>query len=395
MVQNLKNIILDELKNIFSDSGVILIMLGAIFLYSIFYTIPYHNEVVNDVSVGVIDNDNSNLSRKFIREINATPNIEITQRPLNVEEAKELYYKNKIYAFFVIPKNFERDIKRGQSTFISAYLDNAYIIIYKQTAGAILTVATNFGAQIEALALMKKGLNRDRAFCAVSPFEFIENPLFNPSGGYETYLFSQVLILILQQTLILGVLIVGSTTREKMKGLRISKDKIEKREKYCEYSDNPYLIVLSKSIVHVVVYFIYAMIYFYVFPAFLRYEIHYNFFAMILILIPYLFSCSFLAQGLLRFIEKREYGFLVVVVTSVPFIYLSGFIWAKSAMPLILEKLSNFIPFVPAVQGLLRINQFGASFSDVKPSFIVLIILCLIYFIFAVSTAKKFLKSKK
>ena len=393
MVSNIIKICKDELKIIFTDAGCLLVMVGAIFMYSIFYMMPFSNQATREVPIGIIDNDSSAMSREFVRDLNSTEYVKVENDFTDINQAKKEYYKNKIQAFVVIPKDFERDIKRGKPSFVSTYTDSAFMIIYKQVATAVVTLATEFGAKIEVGTLMKKGVPKDTAIKLVMPFDLVQTPLFNPIGSYQNYIYPMVLILLLQQTMIIGACMIGSTLREKINGIRIrEKDgsvKLYKLDSITPYTNNPVEIVLGKAFAYSGLYFIYAMLYFLIFPSFVVYDMTYNILPMLLILIPYLLSCAFLGQGLVYFLSKREVSFFILVSSSVPLIFLPGFVWPKEAIPVLLNTVSKLIPFEPACDGLIKINQFGANFSQVQHDFWILIGLCVIYFIFACAAVKK------
>lgn len=393
MVSNIIQICKDELKIIFTDAGCLLVMVGAIFMYSIFYMMPFSNQATREVPIGIIDNDSSAMSREFVRDLNSTEYVKVENDFTDINQAKKEYYKNKIQAFVVIPKDFERDIKRGKPSFVSTYTDSAFMIIYKQVATAVATLATEFGAKIEVGTLMKKGVPKDTAIKLVIPFDLVQTPLFNPIGSYQNYIYPMVLILLLQQTMIIGACMIGSTLREKINGIRIrEKDgsvKLYKLDSITPYTNNPVEIVLGKAFAYSGLYFIYAMLYFLIFPSFVVYDMTYNILPMLLILIPYLLSCAFLGQGLVYFLSKREVSFFILVSSSVPLIFLPGFVWPKEAIPVLLNTVSKLIPFEPACDGLIKINQFGANFSQVQHDFWILIGLCVIYFIFACAAVKK------
>ena len=393
MVSNIIKICKDELKIIFTDAGCLLVMVGAIFMYSIFYMMPFSNQATREVPIGIIDNDSSAMSREFVRDLNSTEYVKVENDFTDINQAKKEYYKNKIQAFIVIPKDFERDIKRGKPSYVSTYTDSAFMIIYKQVATAVATLATEFGAKIEVGTLMKKGVPKDTAIKLVMPFDLVQTPLFNPIGSYQNYIYPMVLILLLQQTMIIGACMIGSTLREKINGIRIrEKDgsvKLYKLDSITPYTNNPVEIVLGKAFAYSGLYFIYAMLYFLIFPSFVVYDMTYNILPMLLILIPYLLSCAFLGQGLVYFLSKREVSFFILVSSSVPLIFLPGFVWPKEAIPVLLNTVSKLIPFEPACDGLIKINQFGANFSQVQHDFWILIGLCVIYFIFACAAVKK------
>ena len=392
MVSNIKNIFLSELKLIFKDKGSFLIMAFAIVLYSLFYTIPFSPQTVRNVPLGIIDNDNSSFSREFIRDLNATEYVQIVKHEKSIEEAKNDYYNNTIRAFVLIPKDFEKNIKQGIPSYISSYADSSFLIIYKQVATAVSQLAKEAGAKIEVKTLMQKGISKDNAIKSVSPFEIVQNPLYNPVGSYQNYIYPLVLVLILHQTMIIGVNILGCTIKEKMNGIYINDDgkkEFVKINKFNEFSDNPFEIVLGKSCAYVLPYLIYAGIYFLIFPSFVVYQMNYShLFTMFSFLLLYLFTTSFFAQSLIIVFPTRESSFFIMVASSLPLIFLTGFIWAKESIMPILLFVSKLIPFITASDGIIRINQMGADLSNIYHDFILLFVLCIIYFCTACMTVK-------
>lgn len=393
MVSDIIKILKNEFVEIFKDPGSSLIMVGAIFLYSLFYTIPFANNALRNVPIGVVDNDNTSLSQKFIRDLNATEYIEVIETPKDIEDAKSEYYKNKIRAFVLIPKDFERDIKRGNPSFVSSYTDSAYLIIYKNIATAVATVAGETGAKIEIGTLMKKGTPKEVAKSLVNPVEFVQNPLYNPIGSYQNYIYPLILIMILQQTMLIGVSMLNATLRERISGFKERGEngnwKLTKLNAINPYSNNPIEIVIGKSLAYVLLYSIYALIFFLIFPTFVTYDMTYNLIPMFLILVPFLFASAFLGISLVYFCKKREISFFIMIVSSVPLIFLPGFVWPRESIPTVLNVLSKFIPFETAADGLVKINQMGASFCQVQKDFWILLGLCCLYFVAACYTMKK------
>ena len=54
-------VVRNELRTMVCDGGVMLIMFGAIFIYSTLYSLVYRNEVVRAVPIAVIDYDGTPL----------------------------------------------------------------------------------------------------------------------------------------------------------------------------------------------------------------------------------------------------------------------------------------------------------------------------------------------
>jgi len=384
IINNIFSIFKDELKTLFKDPGAILIMVIGALMYSFAYTIPFSNHIMTEVPIGVIDYDNSSLSREVIRYLDSNEFIKIASRPTDVQAAKEQFYKNNIRAYVLIPKDFERDIYRGANSYVAAFEDSAYMIIYKQVASGILTTTSTVSAKLEIGKFMKKGISKQQAMAVKLPFDFVQIPLFNPIGSYQNYIYPLVLILILQQTMLVGSGLLGGTRRERYKRTIIPS--------FCEYSDKPYEIVLGKSFAYVSLYLFHSAFYFLILPALVNYRMSYNIPLLLLILIPFLFAVSFLGQALVYFFAQRESSLLALVVTSLPMIFLPGFVWPIEAMPLWISTLSKLIPATATMDGLVRVNQMDAAFYQVQSDFWILLGLCTVYFYLACRVTKKLCK---
>ena len=103
---------------------------------------------------------------------------------------------------------------------------------------------------------------------------------------------------------------------------------------------------------------------------------------------------TFLAQVLLIFYETRESSMFMLLPMSLPFIFMSGFIWPKAAIPHLVNAVSLFIPSVPMSDALIKMNQMGAKFYQVKGNLIILVLLCIFYYFLAVLVVKKIMKTK-
>ncbi|MCQ2789644.1 MAG: ABC transporter permease [bacterium] len=385
MIENIIKIFKTEIKRTLTDPGCTLIMIGGVLLYSLFYSLPFSTHILHDVPIAVVDQDNSSFSRKLTRDFNSNDLLEVVAKVPDIETAKKMYYNNEIKAYVLIPKDFKKNITRGGFSYISAYEDSSYLIIYKQVATGIQTVSLTTGATFEIGKMMKKGIKKDMAYAIKMPFEFVQIPLFNPIGSYQNYIYPMVIILILQQTLLIGAGLLGGTVREEMLGIyRRTKECFvyKKRSSFNKFSKNPIEIVLGKSLGYVLIYLFYSIIFFLIFPALFCYKMnYYNFGLTLILVIPFLFAVSFLAQALVFFYLNRENSLLMLVVTSLPMIFFPGFIWPKEAMSPLLIAFSSLIPSTNAIEGLIRVNIFGANLYQVKGNLLNILFLCVLYFV--------------
>lgn len=394
MVSGLKRIFgifRNEWRAVFADRGVLLVMAGAVFLYSLFYLVPFHNHIVRDIPVGVIDFDGSSLSRQLIRAFNANELLNVKTRPQSLAAAQEQYYRDDIRAFILIPRHFERDVKRGGHAFVTAYLDSTFLMFYKQLTTGVNEVCSALGAELEIRRLMGYGLISRQAAAVKTPFEFVQQPLFNPVGSYQNYIYPQVLIMILQQTMLIGIGMLGGTLAGRFLGFRRRHDGAAAGSETSVFgpeSASAAEIVLGRSLAYMLLYLIYALAFLLLFPAFVTYHAALNIGPLLLIVLPFLFAVACLGQMLVLFCTTRESPFLLIIPTSVPLIFLSGFVWPREMIPVWLRLVSKIFPSTSAIDGLVKLGQLGADFSQVRDDFLILVLLSVLYFASACHAVK-------
>jgi len=377
-MKNLFQVWLNEYRVIFSDIGILLIFFGAIIIYPFFYPLPYANEVLKDVPVAVVDMNHSQLSRKLTRMMDSSELILVVSKGSSFDQAKASLLKGETGGIVHIPNNFEKQILRGEQASISVYSDASYFLIYKQVLSGIYNTAGTFSAGIEIKRMQAKGIMREQALSARDPLSLVSFPLFNATGGYATYVVPAVLVLILQQTLLIGVGLLSGTIRERGsdKSLNLKTGSIVS-------------LVLGKAFAYFSIYMMHAVYLFGILFRFYHFPQRGNPLDLVLFIIPYLFASIFLAQAISGFFKNREISMIILLFSSMPALFLSGFSWPKSSIPDWLNHLAMLLPSTSGIEGFLRINQMGASLKDVGLSFGVLLGLTAVYFILAVISQKK------
>ena len=368
-------IIKDEFNKFIKDPAITLIMIIGVIAYPLFYAIPYSTEVIREAPISVVDMDNSQLSREFIRNIDATDSIKVISKTTTNIEAEKDFYKDEIKGFINIPKDFEKNIKQGKQTNLSLYVDSSYMIIYKAIYSKTMETALEMGAKIEIAKMIKQGIPTQKAIAIKQPFEFIQVPLYNIAGGYATYAYPMILILIMHQTLLLGLLIRLATRKER-------------KEPYCEDIKQIPMNIFARVSFYVLLYLVYSLVFFLIYPNLINYPMSYNVIPLFLMLIPLYYSVGFFAHTISPIFKEREIPILFVVATSLIFIFLPGLIWPKEAIPQAINILSSFIPATYSVDGIIKINQMNATFWDIKSNFIWMITLSFLYFFIAIKIFK-------
>ncbi|MDE7110750.1 MAG: ABC transporter permease [Muribaculaceae bacterium] len=362
-----------EFRNILRDSGVILFALIVPLAYPLLYAFIYNNETIREVPVAVVDEADSQLSRRFVRMLDATADVKVAARALSMEEAEELNRTGKTYGTIRIPAEFDKQLARGEQTTIGVYADMAGMLYYKALMLSSTNVSLELNKEIKAERFYTGATDRQLEIAA-QPVEYFDVALFNPKGGFAAFLLPAVLMLILQQTLMLSIGMTGGETRERYAG-RVLPPRPE--------FDNTLAVLLGKTLIYFPLYMIEALYMFYFVSDLFTLPMLGSVVDYVLFMIPYILSCIFMAITFSSFIFRREDCIMLYVFMSLPLLFISGISWPGTAVPEFWKVVSWIFPSTFALNGYVRIHSMGATLSQVEPEFIGLWVQTIVYMVFA------------
>lgn len=356
----------EEFLLIFKDRATLAVMVFAVLFYSVFYPMPYGHEVITKVPVAVVDLDHTPLSRELIRMIDATEQVNVTSMPRTQSEAQRLFMERTVYGVVVIPQNFERKVWRQDQATVSLYADAGYFLLNRQVSTGVRSAAGTLSAGVEIKRLQATGKSPAEATVTRNPLQVVSTALGNPAGGYLAYVVPAVFTLILQQTLVIGIIMISGAPA--------------RRHASVSGGSGVVCTVFAKSAAYLPIYLVHATYYLFVAPSFYGFRHQGDPAVVLLFVLPFFLSVIFLGLGLAGLSRDREAPMLAVVFGSLPLLFLSGFSWPQEAFPAWLRAVSWLIPTTPAIDGLLRINQLGAGLRHVANNWLILWGLAALYF---------------
>ncbi len=360
-----------EFKNIVTDSGVMLVFFGTILLYPILYPFTYSNEIVRDIPVAVVDMSHSYYSRQLIRMLDTTDSVKVVEHLTGMEEAQKEFYSGTINSIMLIPEDFEKKILRGEQTSVSAYCDTSYFMIYRQVFKGISLAAGTLAAGIEIRRLTGKGIPEKAAMRSREPVSIISFPLYNPAGGYAMYVMPAVFLVLLQQTLVMGIGILGGTAREKKAYHYLIPQGFDKK--------NIFPILTGKGTSYFLIYCLHCMYMFIILFRIFNYPQRGDTFTVIVVLSTYLSAVIAFAMAIASILPHRETAIPIVLVMSIPSLLTGGFSWPVEAMPSVIRILSLIVPSTSGVDAFLKVTQMNATLADVAIPLFRLFFLIILY----------------
>ncbi|MGP1833585.1 ABC transporter permease [Shewanella frigidimarina] len=352
---NFWQLIVAECKAILADKAIVMTLFGGVLFYSVLYPLPYLNQVPTEQQVVVVDHDNSSLSRLVTRHADASAKIKILANVNSIDQAQTWIDQGKAHGLLVIPANFRRDLLLGKGATLSYGGDASYFLIYSAVAEGLVSAGIDASKQVQLIGLLARGQNPQLALQAVNSVNINSVPAFNPSLGYTPYVVPGLFLLILHQTLLIGTGILGAG---------------QWRKSGYWQQVRPVTLVLARLSVFMMIYALFSS--FYLGFCFYWYKV--SVVATVvevgLFMLPFLLATGSLGIYLSSLFNRRELPTQLYLLVSMPILFVSGFVWPIALIPEPLVLASQVIPAVPAIMGMLELNQLGAGWSAVMPKWL-------------------------
>jgi ABC-2 type transport system permease protein len=323
--------------------------------YPLIYSWIYNNETVREVPVVVVDLSHSQESRKFIRMCDASPDVHVTSYAADLDDAQSLVSRQVVKGIYLIPADFGTNLNRMQQGTVSVYCDMALMLTYKAIYQTAMAVASEMGAEIQT-KLAGNYTNREDLI-TTSPLEVKDVPVFNPQGGYGTSVLPAVLMLIIQQTLALGIGLAAGTARERNR----YSDLVPIHKCYGGVGR----IISGKALCYLMVYAVMSTYLTMVVPRWFHFLQLAAWQDLLALLVPYLLACVFFGMTVSCLVHYRENVILLMVFVSVPLLFMSGVSWPQSAIPGYWQGVSWLFPSTFGIRAYVRMNSMGATLGDV------------------------------
>lgn len=359
-----------EFKHIFRDEAVVIFFVVLAIVYPPLYSLIYNPEVVRDEAVAVVDDSHSELSRRFVRDLDASPDVKVAAYAHDMEEARELMATKKCYGILYFPADFETEVMRGNQGHVSLYCDMSVMMRYK----AMLTALTN--VQMETCSRLQGNKSFNIISLDGGLVDSRQVPLGNTAMGIASAVLPFILVYVLQQGMIMGIAMLhaGSMGRRR-RGRGI--DRLD------EVKATPGAMLMGKTLVHLFYYLLPAIFALHIVPIIFKFPMNGNFLEIAMIMFPFLIASSLFGQIIRVFVNNREGVFLILAFTSVIFVFLTGVSWPHYQIAPYWDVLSKMIPAYWASTAYVQMQVGGASLSQMSDIYIALWGLVVLYFIVA------------
>jgi ABC-2 type transport system permease protein len=356
-----------EWRRVLGTRSAFSLLFLAPLVYGIYYPQPYLNQILRKLPIAVVDNDLSDLSRRIVETLDASGALSVVVRTRTLAEARTAINRGEAYVAVEIPPNTERDVLKGITAHIPVYADATYLFIFRSTASGVATAVGALTSELVSRGARSDGSLVKAKLASSSPANVLLQPIFNPVGGYASYVVPAAFVLILQQTLLIGAAMLTGTALARGGGA--------------------FAGVLGRGIAHLTIYLPALALYLIVLPRVYGFSALGHLPQLFALATVFLLATSFMGQAVGAWFTRPENATILLLATSLPQFFMAGFAWPREAIPDVALAFGRIFPADTAIDGLVRINQLGASIWEVAHDWLGLWCLALAYFALAVISA--------
>ena len=356
-----------EWQRVLGTKSAFSLLILAPLIYGIYYPQPYLNQILRKLPIAVVDNDLSDISRQIVETLDASGAVSVTVRVRTLAEARAAIDRGKALAAVEIPQDTERDVLKGITVHIPIYADATYLFIFRSTASGIAAALGTLTSDLVSRGARSDGSLVKAKLASSSPADVLLQPIFNPVGGYASYIVPAAFLLILQQTLLIGAAMLTGSALASAGGAFVG--------------------VLGRGIAHLTIYLPALTLYLVVLPRIYGFSTLGHLPQLFALGTVFLLATSFMGQAIGAWFKRPENATLLLLATSLPQFFTAGFAWPREALPDTIKALGRMFPADSAIDGLVRINQLGASIWEVTHDWLGLWCLAVVYFALAVISA--------
>lgn len=362
-----------ELYVVSHDVGVLIFFFFLPVVYPIVYTLIYNPEVVTDIPVAIVDRSRTSESRELVRMASAAPAIQIYSYCANLEEAKSQMASGDVYGILEIPDDYATSLGNGKQAVVQFYAESSLLIRNRAFVSALSDLQMALAQKITVERVSALGVTTSGS---ALPINSKSNFLGDTEQGFASFVIPGIIILILQQSMLLGICMLGGTERERR--LRNGG-----KDPMSIDTAGTLATIIGRSLCYVFLYIPASIYILNIIPMIFDLPQIGDPLQVMLFVFPLLVASSFMGQALNLFMRERESAFILIVFLSVLFLFLSGLTWPRYAVNDLWTAVGNCIPSTWGVEGFIRINSNGGTIGENATQFTMLWVLAGVYFIAA------------
>ena len=346
---DLWNIFTQELRLIGRDNGVMLIFCFAGLVYPILYNYIYHDGVVDEMSVAVVDLSHGSYSRRYVQKFDATRECAVAYDCVSMAEAEQLMKQQKVHGILYIPSDFDARLERGEQATLGTYADMSTFLYYKN-----MTIASNL-VMLDEMPASKL-------------VRYEDTRLYNPNISFTMFFIYMALMMILQQVMFYGSSTLAGTMREEGRSFA----------QLCG-GHGVGRVVLGRGSAYFLIFLFLGAYGAVLVPYLFHLPQHADWWDLMILLAFFVADIVFFSFTWSSGITKRETVLVLLLFVSPIAVFLTGFTWPTENFPLVWRLVSYVFPTTFGCRAYMTLTQTG-SLSAIAPEIEAMTIQTAVYY---------------
>jgi ABC transporter DrrB family efflux protein len=303
---------------------------------------------VKDIKTAVYNLDNRRESRELIDSFVNTEFFKITRRAFSDEELNRLITSGKVKVGIKIPPDYSDNLLNGRQATVLVLIDGSDSSVASQAVSAVTGVGLS-------KSLERIISNRDSGSTAL-PIDVRPKMLFNPDSRSANFFVPGLIAIILQivTTLLTAVSVVRERERGTLEQLLVTPVK-------------PFGLMLGKLIPYFIIGFIEACSVLIVMSVIFKVPINGSLVLLLVLVILFLFPALGIGLFISTKAKNQVQAMQMAQFVMLPSILLSGFMFPRESMPMIMNWIGYLIPATYFIDIMRGIVLRGAGVFELWP----------------------------
>ncbi len=325
---------------------------GVMAVCCLFYLTFFKAGLPENLPVGVLDLDNSSLSRNFCRQLDATQMGKVIKYE-DFTTARDAMQTGEITSLCVIPRGMNEEVNANRRPVFTYYVNTLYLIGGALSYKNILTMVTLTGGAVQREVLRAKGYSEDAIMGLIQPIVVDEHKIGNATTNYGVYLNNIILPGLLALSIVFVLIYaLGSELR-----YGTSKELMETAD------GSMAAALIGKLLPYTLIYLVLGLGLDLLLFGVCRYPLNGSILNMMLAMVVFILANEAVAVTLVGLLPTLRYSLSIAALFAILGFSFSGFTFPVEAMPAAFQGVSCLFPLRFYYLLYVQEAMFGVGFA--------------------------------
>ena len=325
---------------------------GVMAVCCLFYLTFFKAGLPENLPVGVLDLDNSSLSRNFCRQLDATQMGKVIKYE-DFTTARDAMQTGEITSLCVIPQGMNEEVNANRRPVFTYYVNTLYLIGGALSYKNILTMVTLTGGAVQREVLRAQGYSEEAIMGLIQPIVVDEHKIGNATTNYGVYLNNIILPGLLALSIVFVLIYaLGSELR-----YGTSKELMETAD------GSMAAALIGKLLPYTLIYLVLGLGLDLLLFGVCRYPLNGSILNMMLAMVVFILANEAVAVTLVGLLPTLRYSLSIAALFAILGFSFSGFTFPVEAMPAAFQGVSCLFPLRFYYLLYVQEAMFGVGFA--------------------------------